>query len=276
MKLTFLGRGLFPVLLLTACSGLAPVGTLTPTQVLATDTSTPTVIWFPPTNTPTFFPTTIVQPTQDLLPGLGGLLFTDTFDQPNLWNTPPSTDASAIITRNQLVLSITGQGPVSLLSLRSQPELADFYAEVTIKVSICAGKDQFGMVFRAAGGNNYYRFSVSCDGAVRFFRTYNGTNSPMGEWETTGDAPTGAPAEVKLGVWAAGNDLRFFLNDHLQLETRDPVFHFGSLGLFVYVNGTDPITASFSNMSVYAVSYASPTPSPTPTRTPIPSRTPSP
>ncbi len=276
MKLTFLGRVLFLVLLLTACSGLAPVPTLTPTQVVATNTVTPTVIWFPPTNTPTLFPTTIAQPTVDQLPGLGGLLFMDTFDNPKLWNTSTSSEASAIITRNQLVLSITGQGPNSLLSLRSQPELADFYAEVTVKVSLCVGNDQFGMVFRAAGDDNNYRFSVSCDGAVRFFRTYTGTNSPIGEWETTGDAPTGAPAEVKLGVWVAGNELRFFLNDHLQLETRDPVFHSGSVGLFVYMIGTDPITASFSNMSVYSVSYVSPTPSPTPTRTPIPSRTPSP
>jgi hypothetical protein len=160
--------------------------------------------------------------------------------------------------------------------LRSQPELADFYAEVTVKVNLCVGKDQFGMVFRAAGDDNNYRFSVSCDGEVRFYRTHSGSTLPMNEWLATGDAPTGAPAEVKLGVWSAGNEMRFFINDHIQIESRDPVFHSGSVGLFVYVNGTDPITASFSNMSVYSVSYVSPTPSPTPTRTPIRSRTPSP
>ena len=181
--------------------------------------------------------------------------------------------ASATVTRNRLILSISGQGPVSIASLRSQPTLGDFYAEATVKLSLCGGKDQFGMIFRAAPGDNYYRFAVRCDGQARLERVLSGSNSPLLDWQSSGDAPSAAPAEVKLGVWTVGSEMRFFLNDHYQFTVRDPVLHAGTLGFFVYASGATPITASFSDLSVYSVSYVFPTPSLTPSRTPIPSRT---
>jgi hypothetical protein len=276
MKLTIFYRGLLPLVLLTACAGLVPASTPTPTSVAVTDTPTATIVWFPPTNTPTIFSTRTILPTPEQRPGLGDLLFTDTFDQPGLWSTSVTSRASAAVTLNRLVLSITGQGPVSFISLRREPTLGDFYAEVTATIIQCAGNDQFGFVFRDSPGDYYYRFAVSCDGAVRLQRAISGSVLPLHDWLTTGDAPSGAPAEVKLGVWAVGGEMRFFLNDHYQFTVHDPVLSTGSLGLFVYVNGTDPIMASFSDLSVYSVSYASPTPSLTPSRTPIPSRTPSP
>jgi len=276
MKLTKFYQGLLLLVLLTACAGLFPVSTPTPTPVAATDTPTSTIVWFPPTITPTVFPTRTILPTPEQRPGLSDLLFTDTFDQPGLWSTSISSWANAAVISNQLVLTITGQGPASLISLRSQPTLTDFYAEVTVDISLCAGKDQFGMVFRTSPGENNYRFAVTCDGAVRLVRTRSGSVLPLIDWLPTGDAPIGAPAEVKLGVWAVGGEIRIFLNDHYQFTVRDPVLHTGTLGLFVYVNGTAPITASFSELSVYSVSYVSPTPSATPSRTPIPSRTRSP
>jgi hypothetical protein len=140
---------------------------------------------------------------------------------------------------------------------------------------LCAGKDQFGIVFRATPGGNDYRFMVSCDGAVRLGRATSGSLLPLLDWLPTGDAPIGAPAEVKLGVWAAGNEMRFFLNDQFQFTFRDPILHAGTLGFFVYVNGTAPITVSFSDLSVYSVTYIPPVPSPIPSITLLPSLTPS-
>jgi hypothetical protein len=275
MKPTNFIRGLLPLVLLTACVGLSPASTPTPMAVANTGTPTPTIIWFPPTNTATFFPTGTVLPTPEQHPGITGLLFTDTFDQPTLWNTPVSSSASAAVKLNRLVLSITANGPLPLLSLRSQPVVGDFYAEATATISLCAGKDQFGMIFRAASAGDYYAFRVSCDGTVSLARVTSGSTLPLLDWLSTGDAPIGAPAEVKLGVWAVGREMRFFLNDQFQFSFRDPVLKSGALGFFVRVERTAPITASFSDLSVYSVLYTSPTPSPNPSRTPIPSRTPS-
>ncbi len=297
MKLTIFSRSTLLLVFLTACSGLfpapisSPKGTPTPTSVSGTETPTATIVWFPPTNTPSAFPTQTILSTPEQRPGLGELLFADSFDssagtgttpQPDLWSTSVASQASATVTRNRLILSISAQGPVSIASLRTQPTLGDFYAEASVKLSLCEGKDQFGMIFRAAPGDNYYRFTVSCDGQARLERSVSGFTSPLLPWQSSGDAPIAAPAEVKLGVWAMGSEMRFFLNDNYQFTVLDPVLHTGTLGFFVYASGAAPITASFSDLSVYSVSYVSPTPSLTPSRTPIPmltlipSRTPTP
>lgn len=270
MKLTIICRGMLLLVFLTACSGLFPAPPLTPTPVSATETPTATIVWFPPTNTPKIFPTRTILSTPEQRPGLGELLFTDSFDQPDLWSTSVASSARAIVGRNRLTLSISGPGPVSITSLRSQPTLGDFYAEATVTLSLCGGKDQFGMIFRAAPGDNYYRFAVRCDGQARLERSLSGSNSPLLDWQSSGDAPSAAPAEVTLGVWAMGSEMRFFLNDNYQFTARDPVLHEGTLGFFTYASGATPITASFSDLAVYSVYYTSPTPSPTSSRTPIP------
>jgi hypothetical protein len=174
------------------------------------------------------------------------------------------------VTRDRLVLSITGPGPVSISSLRSQPTVGDFYAEATADVSLCSGKDQYGMVFRADPGGDYYRYAVNCNGQVRLERGVGGEAYPIQDWQPSGDASIGAPAQVRIGVWAAGSELRLFLNDHYQFTVRDPLFHTGTLGFFVYASGKAPVTASFSDLSAYSVFYIPPTPSATPTRTPRP------
>jgi len=273
MKLTIQTIGLFLLVSMTACSSLFPTLPSASTLLPGTEMPTATIVWFPPTHTPTPFLTQTIVSTPEQRPGLGELLFSDSFDQPDLWSTSIDSQAKAIMRDNKLILSISGQGPLPITSLRSQPLLMDFYAEANVTLSLCGGKDQFGMIFRAVG-NNYYRFAVSCDGQARFERSLSSLSAPLIDWQPSGDAPSAAPAQVKLGVWAVGNEMRFFLNDHYQFVVRDPVLHSGALGFFAFVNGSTPITASFSDLSVYSVAYVSPTPSLIPSRTMIPTRTP--
>jgi hypothetical protein len=262
-------------LLLAACSGLNPTPTSTPT-LSSTATPTPTIIWFPATNTPTVFPTQPSTQTEEYHPGIGDLIFSDSFDQPDLWNAASSAQASASLIRNRLVLSINGPGPLSILSMRSQPVLGDFYAQAMVDISLCSAKDQYGMIFRASEGGNYYRLTANCGGQLRLERVRAGETYPLLDWFSSGDAPTGAPSQVKVGVWVVGREMRVFLNDHYQFNTFDPVFPNGTLGFFIFASGQTPVTVSFSALSVYSVFYISPTPSLTPTITFTPSRTPIP
>ena len=274
MKLTtYCGISILPILLV-ACSGLFPAPISTPTPTLPTGTPTVTIAWFPPTNTPSPFPTQTILPTPEQLPGVGGSLFTDNFDTPELWSTSAASGVSAGVTRNRLILSISGQGPLPITSLRTQPILGDFYAEANVSLSLCGDQDQFGVVFRASPGDNYYRYVVSCDGRTRLERSLSGSRAPLLDWLTSSDAPSAAPAEVKLGLWAVGSEMRFFLNDQYQFTSSDPVLHAGTLGFFAYANGAQPITVSFSNLAVFSVTYTFPTPSPIPSITLIPSQTP--
>jgi hypothetical protein len=262
-------------MVLVNCSGTIPMPTGTPMPAV-TDTASPTIVWFPSTDTPEFLPTQSAKPTEEYRPGLGNLIFTDSFDNPGLWNTSSSEQASATLTRNRLVLSVSEPGPLSILSLRTQPDVGDFYAEAMVDISLCDSKDQYGMVFRASSSADYYRFTINCLGQLRLERVRGGEVYPLNDWISSGDAPTGAPAQIKIGVWAAGRELRVFLNDHYQFSQPDPVFSNGTIGFYIYANGQTPVTVSFSDLSVYSVSYISPTPTavtspgPNPTSSPAP------
>lgn len=255
-------------LALVSCSGgVIVLPTYTPSP---SETPTSTIVWFPATETPTGLPSPTPFPTPEGAPGRGELLFEDTFDEPELWNTSSSSWASAVVTNNRLVLSIDGQGPLSIVSLRSEPSLGDFYAEATAIVSLCRAEDRYGMVFRTQPGENYYRLALNCNGQVRLERGRGGSVSPLTEWLSSGDVSFGAPANVRLGVWMVGSEMRLYLNDNLQFTVRDPILRTGTLGFFVYANGSSPVTVAFSDLQVYSVFYVSPTPSRTPTRTPTP------
>jgi hypothetical protein len=198
------------------------------------------------------------------------MIFSDSFTQPLVWDTASTAQASAVVARNRLLLSIIGPGPLRIVSMRSQPILGDFYAEASVDISLCSGADQYGMIFRATSRNDYYRFVVNCNGQARLERLRGGETYPLLDWLSSGDAPFGAPAHVKMGVWVVGREMRVFLNDHFQFSQTDPVFSNGTLGFFIYAGGQTPVTVSFSDLSVYSVFYISPAPSLTPSITPFP------
>jgi len=258
------------VFALAGCSSLFP--TPVPTGTLAsTDTVTPTIVWFPATNTPTPLPTMFVPPTQEEHPGLGSLIFQDTFNNAGLWSTGLPEGASATVERNRITLTSRPKFPI--LSFRSEPILTDFYAEVNASLSLCRNSDLYGLLVRLMSNVDYYRFLLNCNGEVRAERVRNGEVIPLQDWIPSGDAPLGAPGEVKISIWAAGAEMRLFLNDRYQFTVRDPVFRSGSIGVYAMSNDTTDITVSFSNLNVYQVAYVSPTPSSTPTRTPVPTST---
>lgn len=259
-------------LMLAACAG--PVLTPTPTPTAApTETPTNTIVWFPPTATPTASPAVPPTATQDDSPGKGELLFSDSFDQPAFWNTADSSQASAILANNRLVLSINQPGPLSIASLRSQPSTDNFYADVTVSLSLCSGADQYGMLFRAGGSGDFYRFALNCNGQERLERVRGGVTYPLLSWLASSDIPRMAPAQVELGVWAVGHEMRLFVNEVYQFSMVDPVFSAGTFGFFAYASGKSPVTISFSNLSVYSVSYILPTLTPLPSWTPVPGAT---
>lgn len=276
MKITSLLGSVLILVIITACGGSLPGATSqpgvtgTPSLPVETVSATATILWFPPTNTALISPVPTLLPTAQQRPGVGELLFLDDFDQPGLWNTASSPLASAQVTDHKLLLSISGQGPLSMVSLRQEPLLGDFYAEATATLSLCGKEDQFGMLFRAGAGENYYRLTLRCDGHLRLERSLNGSRSPLFNWQPSGDAPAAAPAQVKLGVWMAGTEIRIFLNDNLQVALQDSYLQQGSLGFFIYANGSSPITVSFSELAVYPVTFVLPTPTLPSIQTPTP------
>jgi hypothetical protein len=270
--------GLALLVLCLACApavGGAPSDILTQTPEASPTLPIPTAptVWFPATNTLAPLPTRFNTPTPEQRPGVGALIFSDSFSDPSVWQTAASDQASAIVTGDRISLAVRQPG-LGMISLRNEPILRDFYAEVTARPSLCAGDDDYGLLYRAASPNDYYRIALTCNGTVRVDRVRGGESTPVISPAPSGDVPRGPPGEVRIGIWASGPDMRVFLNDHYQFAINDPLFPGGTLGLFARSQGPNAVTVTFSDLNVSEVSYASPTPTLTPSLTAKPSRTP--
>jgi hypothetical protein len=262
----------------TACVPGVDAAPPQPATVTPEILPTATIVWFPPTATHTPFPTFQPSATTEPFPGMGASLYTDDFSDPFDWTnarTESQGSNNVLLSGNRLTLSANA-APVTLTSLRSGLILTDFYAQTSVNLNRCEGRDAYGMFFRTATEAYTYRYTLTCDGQMRVERVRGGETYPLSDWETSGDLPRGAPGQVKLGVWVAGTEMRFFLNDRYQFTVIDQVFRSGSVGYFASVRSEVGLNVSFSDLRINAVSYVSPTPTATPSRTPLPSRTPRP
>lgn len=241
------------------------------------NTPTPTIIWFPATSTFTPFPTSEATATYPPFPGMGEEIFQDDFSRAEVWSSAGTESIgsnSLIINRNRLTLAIN-QSPARLMSIntRAEASFADFYAEMTVSANRCSGDDAYGMLFRSAAENNTYRFMVNCKGMVSADHFASGSISLLQKWVPSGDAPPAAPGYIKMAVWAAGAEFRFYLNDHFQFAVVNNYIHRGSVGVFANSLSPDGMNISFSDLTVRSVDYVSPTPTITPTKTHPPTST---
>jgi hypothetical protein len=252
---------LFTAILLGSCApGQMTPATGTP---LPFDTPDPTqtIVWFPPsaTATPQAIPTYTV--TAEMNPGIGEILLADDFSDDSVWDVAASDQGSAAIGRNRLTLVV--QPGVYIASLRRETVFDNFYAEITAHTSLCRGDDTYGLLVRAVA-SSFYRFVLSCNGTLHVERIFSGTRLIILEPTSSGDAPTGAPGEVRIGLWAVGSEMRLFLNDRFQFSIVDKSFQSGALGVFARAAGETPVTVTFSDLTVYDVSNTSPTRTPSP------------
>jgi hypothetical protein len=248
MKLTFVLRFTLLTLFLTACSALErpTLGTATPRPPTPTPLLSPTPVWFPPTETSTPSALTAPTATPNLLPGLGAILYSDDFTNPQTWS-----DGTDTLRDGRLTLAASPG--VYLMSLNQELFLSDFYAEITAHLSLCRGADEYGFLVRAASPTTYYRFTLDCNGEVKADRVLNSARVPLKTPFAAMDAPHGGPSEVTIAIWAVGREMRFFLNGHYQFTADDPALPSGTLGVFVRASEDSPITISFSDLIVRAV-----------------------
>jgi len=237
---------------------LAPTATPVPT---VTATPTATVIWFPPSATPTLLQVPTYTGTPEMSPGIGTRTLSDNFSNNSPWDTAVSDNASAAISMNRLSLAV--QPGYYLSSMRRELPLSDFYAEITARPSLCRGDDNYGVIARGVG-SSFYRFVLTCNGEIRAERISGGTRLPIYEPVPSGDVAR-PPGEVRIGVWAVGEEMRLFLNDRYQFSVRDPKFPIGAFGVFVRSSGSEPVSVTFSDFEAYDVKYTLPTKTPIPT-----------
>lgn len=246
---------LLAMTLLISCSSLDNfLITSTPVALTSTPLPTATRIWFPASATPTLQPFSATEnakvPTPEMRPNIGDLILEDDFSDETLWDIASSDQASASINNNRFILS--AQSEVYMMSLRHDLILTNFYAELTAQPSLCKGEDNYGMLIRASSAT-YYRYTLACNGTVRVERYSSGNRLVLEGPDPSGDVPPGAPGNVRMGVWAVGKEMRFFLNGRFQFSIIDPSFPSGTIGVFARSVGSTPVIVTFSDLVVREV-----------------------
>ena len=183
---------------------------------------------------------------------MGEITFQDDFSSAGGWALSDTIKGSVALGKNKLTIAINVP-KTYLASIRSQPILGDFYAEITASPNLCRGADEYGLLIRVASEQDYYRFSVSCDGQTRLDRVYRGQASSPQPWMLGSRIPIGSPSTSRLAVWAVGNEMRFFINDEYQFSVRDPLLAGGRLGVFARSAGDNVVTVNFSNLVVQEI-----------------------
>ena len=253
-----LWRPAFLAVLLAACLPGAPEATPSaapaPTlEVTESASSTPTVVWFPPTATATRMAAAGASATAFPLPPLGELLLHDDFSDAGPWSLFQGARGGASISGG--VLSIVLNEPGAYVSAsRTDLFLSDFYLEVTLATSLCAGQDEYGLLLRAASPSDFYRFSLSCDGRYRLDLIRGGTATSPLPWAPSAAVPRNAPAMTLLGVWAQGGDMHIYLDGIYQVSAPISAIPGGTLGFFARSGGANAVTVNFLDLSVWSLS----------------------
>lgn len=214
-----------------------------------TPSPTMTVEWFPATETPTPQPTANVTPTPSLLEGVGGVVFREEFTSLDNWLVPDTSRGEINLDRGQINIIIR-EPRTYLTTLMEEPTFNSFFAEVEVSTSLCQGRDEYGVLFRASGPGSYYRYSLSCDGAVRLERLVGGSAAALQPWTPSASVPPAAPSKVTLGILAEGEVLTFFVNGTRQFAVSDGELSTGTLGVYARSVGETAVTVSFSKIVV--------------------------
>ena len=226
-----LGVLLILAILISACGGAetsSPVPTEEPGIVV--DTPAPTATQLPtelpqPTSTPTLEMTPTSTPEADPRQELGNSAWGAVFeDGTETWFQYDHENDSAEVRDDMLVLTSKKANGYDNWSM-SYPPMTDFYLEVRFTTGPeCAGKDRFGIFFRAPDSTHGYLYNVSCDGAYQV-REWNGEEfTQLVGWTLEEHIIPGPQVEHRLGVWAEGDQYQLYVNGFQVGEFSDDTY----------------------------------------------------
>jgi hypothetical protein len=187
--------------------------TATATQVPSpTETPTPELT---PTSTPE------ADPRQELGNSVWGAVFED---GTQTWFQYDHSNGKAEVRDNMLVLTSYKANSYDNWSMSYQL-MTDFYLELRfITGPECAGKDRFGILFRAPDSTQGYLYNVACDGSFQV-RKWDGEEfAQLIGWTISEYIIAGPEVEHRLGVWAEGDQYVLYVNGFKVGEFSDATY----------------------------------------------------
>jgi hypothetical protein len=187
----------------TATATPVPTSTEAPTPVL-TPTSTPEA-----------------DPRQELGNSVWGAIFED---GTQTWFQYDHSNGSAEVRDNMLVLTSKKANGFDNWSMSYQL-MTDFYLELRFTTGPeCAGKDRFGIFFRAPESTKGYLYNVACDGSFQA-RKWDGEEfTQLIGWTVSEHIIPGPGIEHRLGVWAEGDHYVLYVNGFAVGEFNDATY----------------------------------------------------
>ena len=231
----------------------SPTAAVSPTRTVAFPTLIPTSTWTPE-------PTLAATP--DLGPGLGPLTLEDSMEDASAWDLPITAAGAAAMTDGRLTLSVR-QPRAYHSARRFEPVAGDFFAEIEAYTELCSPGDEIGLIARAGGLGEQYRFLIGCDGTARITRVLEEGSRALTLRLAFPAIHSGAPATNRLGIWLHGLDLKFSVNGDEVLTVRDAALQRGSLGVIAHAGSGGQVSAAFDDLRFYTLADAPASSSPT-------------
>lgn len=255
-----LGLAMIGLLLLSGCISILPKAPPTPTPHSAT--LTPTFVFPTPIPSMTFTPEPTRTPTPDLMTGLGDVIYSDDFQINRGWDLKQTDIGGSSIFDGRISLAV--RRPNAFFFVRSPSvELTDFYLEVSVRIEVCSEGDEYGVMYRLNEFLEHYRFTLTCNGEARITRVLQDGEIALIPSTQTYTVLPGLKVLNRFGIWARGDQFRFFINNQEVFRARDVELQSGGLGLFVRSRRSGLATVSFDSLTIRAL-----LPNPTPTHTP--------
>ncbi len=197
-------------------------------------------------------PTQEITPTPGVMAELGEVIFRDPLTSPGDWTLPNSGRGQVNISGGEINIIINQPGTILSATLE-KPDLGDFYAEITASPVLCSSRDEYGFLFRVYGGDQYYRFALSCSGEIRLDRFSGEGSAVLYPWTRSASVPVGAPSVSKLAVLALDDQIYLYINGYPQFSIDNQPISVGSFGVYARSVGDTALTVSFSDLLVREV-----------------------
>jgi hypothetical protein len=239
-----------------------PEPTATAIPPSATPVIPATVTLPPATATATPEPTATATPAATATPdpnlGVGATIYEDKFNAAR-WGWFYQDDAAQFSLANGQLNAVATRGD-GAWRISSGPDFisaGDQQLRVIARPNLCYERDEYGVFFRGVldSNNNFngYLFKLNCAGQMRVELLQESQTSVLVDWTAAPSALAGAPAENSLMVWAAKDQLHFYVNDKYVVSLTDRAFAEGNFGLYIRDRTNGGASVSFADLTVKQV-----------------------
>ncbi|GAB4470227.1 MAG: hypothetical protein Kow0088_02900 [Anaerolineales bacterium] len=180
------------------------------------------------------------------------MIFSDNFINESFWSLSQDNDNSIALGKNELTIAIA-QPKVYLYTLRTTPQLSNFYLELTLWPNLCQEEDEYGVLFRVTPNLDFYRLVLTCNGQLRLDRFFQGKAAVPYPKAYSGAVPPGAPSSVPIAIYASAQEITVFVNQQFQFTLQERVIPSGAIGLFARSISSSAVTVNFTDLKVYEV-----------------------